>query len=69
MSILFFDTETTGLVKPDGTGLDLQPRIIELACMRTDLSGKTQASFRTLIDPERRIPIEATRINGISNVE
>lgn len=53
-SILFFDTETTGLPrnwKAKMTDLDNWPRIIQLAAHRFDESGNEIESFELLIKP------------------
>lgn len=54
MSILFFDTETNGFYE---ARLDLndprQQHMVQLAAILTDDQGKVQASFKTLIRPER----------------
>ena len=58
---VLFDTETTGLDPLNGD------RVIEVAALEllNDLpSGK---HFHALIDPQRDIPSDATRIHGISN--
>ena len=54
-----FDTETTGL-SPS------KDRIIELAAIRF-VNGTPVTLFETLINPERDIPSEVTKINGITN--
>lgn len=54
-----FDTETTGL-KPTSE------RIIELAAIRFS-NGKPVERFRTLINPERPIPPDATAVNNITD--
>lgn len=54
-SILFFDTETTGLPKnwkAKMTDLDNWPRIIQLAAHRFDESGNEIESFELLIKPD-----------------
>lgn len=58
-NIVVFDTETTGLAPS-------KDRIIELAAIRyTD--GKPVSRFHSYINPERPIPPDATKINGITD--
>lgn len=57
---VLFDTETTG-VNPDGGD-----RIIEIAAIELINELPTDQFYHVLIDPERDIPIEATRIHGFS---
>lgn len=61
-AITVFDTETTGLDPKKGH------RIVEIAGVRIEngiiLEEKTFSSF---VNPERDIPLEAQRINNISN--
>lgn len=67
MSILFIDTETTGMADfhapPDGPG---QPRLVQLAARLTDALGLID-QLNVLIRPDGwTIPAEATRIHGYS---
>ena len=55
---IIFDTETTGLDPASGD------RVIEIACIELHRDLPTGASFHALIDPERDIPEEATRVHG-----
>lgn len=55
---VIFDTETTGLDPLTGD------RVIEIACIELHRDLPTGATFHALIDPERDIPEEATRIHG-----
>lgn len=55
---VIFDTETTGLDPATGD------RVIEIACIELHRDLPTGLSFHALIDPERDIPEEATRIHG-----
>jgi DNA polymerase-3 subunit epsilon len=58
---VLFDTETTGLDPASGD------RIIEIAALELVNDLPTGRHFHTLIDPERDIPAEATRIHGFTN--
>ena len=55
---IIFDTETTGLDPATGD------RVIEIACIELHRDLPTGVTFHALIDPERDIPEEATRIHG-----
>ncbi len=55
---IIFDTETTGLDPAAGD------RVIEIACVELHRDLPTGRTFHALIDPERDIPEEATRIHG-----
>ena len=57
---ILFDTETTGLDPATGD------RIIEIAAIELLRDLPTGKTFHRLIDPERDIPEEATRIHGIT---
>ncbi|CAI3936127.1 DNA polymerase III [Commensalibacter communis] len=56
---ILFDTETTG-VDPDKGD-----RIIEIAAIELINDLPTENFYHVLVDPERDIPIEATRVHGI----
>lgn len=56
---VLFDTETTGIEVAQGH------RIIEIAAIELANDLPTGRTFHTLIDPERDIPDDATRIHGI----
>lgn len=58
---VLFDTETTGL---DPAGGD---RVIEIAALELINDLPTGAHFHTLLDPERDVPAETTRIHGFTN--
>lgn len=68
MSILFFDTETTGKADfkapPDAAH---QPRMVQLGALLTDDTGKELQSLSLIIKPEGwAIPDEASNIHGIT---
>jgi DNA polymerase III subunit epsilon len=58
---VLFDTETTGL-EPQ-----LGHRVIEIAALELVNDLPTGKHFRALIDPERDIPEEATRVHGFTS--
>lgn len=56
---VLFDTETTGLEPLTGD------RVIEVACLELVRDLPTGRTFHCLVDPERDIPPEASRVHGI----
>lgn len=68
MSIILYDTETTGLLKPEGTALNLQPHIIEFFGITIDdQRKKVRKKFHTLVKPPIPISEKITKITGITN--
>ncbi len=63
MRSILFDTETTGL---DPT---LGDRVIEIAALELENDLPTGRHFHTLLDPERDVPEEATRIHGFTRAD
>jgi len=61
MRQIILDTETTGLDPLQGD------RVIEVAAVELVNLLPTGAVFHRLVDPERDIPAEATRIHGFTN--
>lgn len=70
MTILFFDTETTGLVV-DGAPWESQPHLVQLACILTDDDGLEHASLSCIVSPEGAytIPANVAHIHGIDTVK
>lgn len=63
--LIFYDTETTGLIQRDlPYSNEQQPRLVQLAMIVTDDNGKEMASFNSLIFQTNPIPPEATAIHG-----
>jgi DNA polymerase-3 subunit epsilon len=60
MREIALDTETTGLDPSQGH------RIIEICCIELENHLPTDQIFHTLVDPERDIPEEATRVHGLT---
>ncbi len=60
---VLFDTETTGLDPLHGD------RVIEIAAIELHNDLPTGEIFHVLVNPERDIPSDATRIHGISNAD
>ena len=63
MRQIVLDTETTGLDPLQGD------RVIEIAAVELVNLLPTGASFHRLVDPERDIPAEASRIHGFTNAD
>lgn len=61
MRQIVLDTETTGLDPATGD------RVIEVAAVELVNLLPTGATFHRLVDPERDIPAEASRIHGFTN--
>ncbi|OYV26783.1 MAG: DNA polymerase III subunit epsilon [Acidocella sp. 20-63-7] len=59
---VLFDTETTGFDPLTGD------RVIEIAAIELINDLPTDRHFHALLDPERDIPSDSTRIHGISNI-
>ncbi|GAN68101.1 DNA polymerase III subunit epsilon [Acetobacter orleanensis] len=60
---ILFDTETTGLDPATGD------RVIEIAALELVGDLPTGRSYRTLIDPERDVPEEASRVHGFTEAD
>lgn len=65
--MITFDTETTGLLKPDLCELWLQPFITEICLVKHDFDGNIQGVFETFLKPPVPIPPEVTEITGITD--
>jgi DNA polymerase-3 subunit epsilon len=63
MRQIILDTETTGLDPLQGD------RVIEVAAVELVNLLPTGAVFHRLVDPQRDIPAEATRIHGFTNAD
>jgi DNA polymerase-3 subunit epsilon len=65
--ILFFDTETTGLVD-DRLPLDheAQPYVVQLAALLCEDDGEPTMSVSLIVDPGVDIPPRASAVHGIS---
>src|SRR5947209_17068985 len=58
-----FDTETTGLDPLAGD------RVIEIACVELHRDLPTGRTFHALIDPEREVPEDSTRVHGMTRAD
>ena len=67
---LFFDTETTGLPRSWSapvTDLNNWPRLVQLAWLLSDNTGKELTSGSCIVRPEGfTIPVEVSKIHGIT---
>lgn len=61
MREIVFDTETTGFEPGDGH------RIVELGCVELIDHFPTGRTFQAYLNPEREVPIETTRVHGLTN--
>lgn len=65
--MLFLDNETTGLLKPELTDLQLQPYVTEICMIKTDKKFNLIDEVNTLINPGVPIPDFITKITGITD--
>ena len=63
--MIFMDTETTGLLKPEPVDLDEQPYIVELYCIKVDDDFQPLGEYNVLIKPPIPLPDTITKITGI----
>lgn len=67
MKLAFFDTETTGLLKPNAVHVSEQPYIIEYyGCTIDSETFELEKEFETFIKPPVPISDEITKITGIT---
>lgn len=68
---IVFDTETTGLIKPDVSEMKDQPHIIEYFAYKllhkADGTIETIDEFETFLKPPVQVSAEITKITGITN--
>lgn len=64
---LVFDTETTGLLRPEVSDLEKQPKIIEFALCELDRHYEVVDKHTWLINPGELITEEITKITGLTN--
>lgn len=65
--MIFIDTETTDLIKPNLSSLMNQPSIIEISAIRLNDEWELVSEYNALIKPPIKIPEHITRITGIEN--
>jgi len=65
--MLFFDTETTGLIRNAALSLDKQPYIIEIGIIRDpEIKGRDK-HFHTTLKPPVMLPPIITKITGLTD--
>lgn len=62
-----FDTETTGLDKPEACDLKIQPYLTEFYAAKFNYDGVIYAEYNTLIKPPVPIPEIVTKLTGIDD--
>ena len=69
--ILFFDTETTGLVNFKAPSSDpSQPRLVQIGMIVCEDSGEEVFQFGAIIKPDGfEIPAKASEVHGITNLK
>lgn len=67
MTIILFDTETTGLLKPEAASLDDQPYIIEFFGTKIDKEFNHLSDLHFRCKPPMPIEDIITKITGITN--
>lgn len=68
MTILFFDTETTGLPdKRSPVTAKHQPHVVQLAAILTEDDGTERASINLIVNPGVAIPKGASDVHGITD--
>jgi len=65
--MIFFDTETTGIIRNAALSLDKQPYIIEIGMVRDPCPSKRASHFSTLIKPPIPLPEIITKITGLTD--
>jgi len=65
--IIIFDTETTGLLLPEGAPLENQPKIVEFAAIKIDEQGNEVDRLEFLVNPIMPLPAIITKITGIKD--
>lgn len=64
---VFFDTETTGLLKPDANHVSKQPYIIEICAIKCDDDMNIVDKYTSFVKPPINISDEITKITKITN--
>ena len=69
MSIIIFDTETTGLVGPKDLPINKQPQMIEFAGIKLNDELQEIDRLEFIVDPGVPIPKHITKITGIYDAD
>lgn len=69
--MIFFDVETTDLIHNAAAPLHLQPFIIEIGALKTDIAGVEEERFEALIKPLSDKPLDPiiTQITGLTDAD
>jgi len=67
MTTIIFDTETTGLLKPDPVDIAEQPYITEIFCLKVDDDLNVIGELEALVKPPIKLPEKITQITGITD--
>ena len=65
--MIFFDTETTGLIKNVALPLAQQPRIIEIGCIRDPAIPGRSLHFSSLFNPGVKLEPIITKLTGLTD--
>ena len=65
--MIFFDTETTGLIKNAALNLNKQPHIIEIGMVRHPCTPDVTSHFHCLLKPPVHLPEIITKITGLAD--
>ena len=63
--MIAFDTETTGLIKPDAINLKLQPYMIEICAIKFDKNGGIYGRFNSLVKSPFPLPELISKLTNI----
>jgi DNA polymerase III epsilon subunit-like protein len=61
------DTETTGLLEPEGNDIRNQPYIIEVFVLKTTDEGVEESRYHSLVKPPKPLPEVITKITGLTD--
>lgn len=67
--MIFFDTETTGLITNEALPLAQQPRIIEFGALKVNDAGETIGVLESRINPGVPLPAIITKITGLRDTD
>ena len=72
MITILFDTETTGLLKPEANDMGKQPYITDIFCLKVqhDINGiEILEQFESLVKPPIPLSAEITKITGLTDAD